>query len=75
MSEDVGIHSKFDRLPPLEKLGDSKKGLNRQDVPRKRKKKKEEEGPPVAESSQKEKQENVDSSEREPSGKIIDIVI
>jgi hypothetical protein len=75
MSDDVGIHSKFDRLPPLEKLGDSKKGMNRQDAPRKRKKKKGEEEQPTAESSQKEKQENVDSSEREPSGKIIDIVI
>ncbi len=75
MSDDIGIYSKFDRLPPLEKLGDSKQGTNRQDAPRKRKKKKGEEEGPTAESDQKEKQENVDPSEREPSGKVIDIVI
>ncbi len=74
MSDDIGILSKLDRLPPMEKLGDSKKGMNRQDVPKKSKKKKREEES-VPDSPQKEMKEDVDSSEKEPSGKIIDIVI
>ena len=73
MGDEIGIYSKLDRLPPTEKLGDSKKGMNRQDVPKKRKKKKEEESLP--DFPQGEKKEEVDSSEKEPSGKIIDIII
>jgi len=74
MSDDIGIHSKLDRLPPTEKLGDSKKGMNRTDLPKKSKRKKREEES-LPDSPQKEGKEDVDPSEKEPSGKIIDIVI
>ncbi|MGQ9646418.1 MAG: hypothetical protein ACUVWO_07775 [Thermodesulfobacteriota bacterium] len=74
MSDDFGIDSTLDRLPPTEKLRDSKKRMNHQEVYKKGKRKKRDEES-VPNLPQKDPQEDADSSEKEPFGKIIDIVI
>jgi hypothetical protein len=73
MADDFGMFTKLDRLPPLEKMGDSKRRVVQQDVPHKKR----EERPKREESEndQEMEKEPDDPSKKPNSGKILDIVI
>ncbi len=74
MPDDFGIESNLDRLPPAEKLGDSKEKGNRPDLLRKKKGQKKPPFP-LTDNEKGKDEETGDHSKGEHAGKILDIVI